>query len=255
MGATAALLVLSILGGEGLAPYLNVPPFLEDRLIYYQSFDDAAGTPEVNEANAVQTGQVAAAPDGFRGACARAEKAQALQLRSEAFSPHRPLTVAFWWALGEDEQPDSVFELFHLTNGKGFVSHFSRGKGEWCALERPAAVLQVYYLPEIANVNGIYDPDLMAHLDLRAGVWHHTAVVFNGASLVEVYTDGRRAWETRLTGRPFAASDALHDLSIGGRYGLPVALDEVLILRRALSADEIATYCTALRQMREAGYP
>jgi len=238
-----------------LTAYLSVPPFLEDRLIYYNAFEQTGGKPEIDRTGDVQSGQIVTGPGGVRGRCAVAQEGQALQLSSDAFSPHRPLSVAFWWQLGRDEQLDSTFDLFHLTNGKGFVSHFSRGKGEWCALERPAAVLQVYYLSDIANLNGIYDSDLMAHLDLRAGVWHHTALVFNGGSLIEVYSDGRQVWATRLNGRPFSASDKLHDLTIGSRYGVPMALDEVLILGRALTADEISTYVTAVRQMREVGYP
>ena len=147
---------------DSVTPYTALPPWFEDRLLYYNSLDGPGGAPEIDGTAAQQVGQIETGPDGMRGGCAVAKEGQALQLRSEAFSPHRPLTVAFWWALGEDGQIDSSFGLFHLTNGKGFVSHFSRGKGEWCALERPVAVLQVYYLPGIANVNGIYDGDLAA---------------------------------------------------------------------------------------------
>jgi len=178
-----------------------------------------------------------------------------LQLHSAAFSPHRPLTVAFWWALQQDPQPDTCFGLFHLAGGRRYVSHFSRGKGTWCALKRPAAILQVYNFPAIRNVNGIYDRDLRAHVALRAGAWHHTAVVFSGASLIEVYTDGLRAWSVRLRGGRFAASDGLHDLAIGNRRGIPMALDEVVVLRRALTARELGTYVAALRQMRAVRYP
>ena len=45
------------------------------------------------------------------------------------------------------------------------------------------------------------------------------------------------------------------DLTVGTRGTPGLLIDEVLILRRALTADEIAGYCTAIRQMREAGYP
>jgi hypothetical protein len=240
---------------EGLMPNLSLPPTLEDRLLYYNSLDTEDGRPQIDTASAQQPGPLATGPGGMRGGCALAKQGQVLQLSSEAFSPHRPLTVAFWWALGEDGQIDSTFGLFHLTNGKGFVSHFSRGKGQWCALEQPAAVLQVYHLPTVANVNGIYDRDLAAHVELNAGVWHHTAIVFQGASLVEVYTDGARAWQTRLKGRPFSPDDGLHDLTVGSRHGLPMALDEVLILGRALTAEETGEYVTAVRQMEAVGYP
>jgi hypothetical protein len=174
-------------------------------------------------------------------------------LRSPEFSPHRPLTVSFWWALQEDAKIDSGFNLVHLQ-GRGIVSHFSRGKGEWCALQRNAAILQVYYLPGIQNVNGIYDADWAAHIELKAGAWHHTALVIHGGSLVEVYTDGKLAWSVRIDGRPFNEEDKLNDLTIGTRGAPAMAIDEVIILRRALTAEEIATYVTAVRQMREAGY-
>ncbi len=230
-----------------------LPPWLEDRLVYYHSFEQAE--PDINTAKAAQRGRIATGPHGIRGRCAAAERPQCLQLRSPAFSPHGPLTVAFWWALQEDAKVDSIFGLFQLSGPRGFVSPFSRGKGQWCALERPAGILQVYRLPGIRNVNGIYDRDWRARVELKAGVWHHAAIVFRGASLVEVYTDGQRAWAARLVGRSFAEADRLHDLALGNRGGIPMALDEVIILRRALTADEIRTYVTAVRQMHAVSYP
>ena len=150
---------------------------------------------------------------------------------------------------------DGGFDLFHLGGGKGFVSHFTRGKGTWCALEKPAGILQIYNLPGIKNLNGIYDRDWLANVDLRAWTWHHTALVFRGASLVEVYTDGAKAWEVRTRGRSFRAEDGIKALAVGARYGAPVVIDEVIVLRRALTSEEIADYVAAVTQMREAGYP
>jgi hypothetical protein len=234
----------------------SLPPSFEGRVIYYNSFDSEAAAPEINTANAEQRSQMTGRAPGIRGQCAVPEGDETLQLFGDAFSPHRPLTVSFWWALQQDGQPESVFTLLTLTNGRGFVQHFSRGKGDWCALQRPAAVLQVYYLPGIPNINGIYDDDLAAHLDLRAGVWHHCALVFNGASLILVYTDGREAWRVRIAGRRFREQDSLRQLILGDMWGgLGVVLDEVLILNRALTGEEIATYYIAVRQMAAVGYP
>ncbi|MGQ9731870.1 MAG: LamG-like jellyroll fold domain-containing protein [Candidatus Zipacnadales bacterium] len=233
---------------------VSLPPSFEDRLLYYQSFDTVDAAPEVNRTG-VTAPVLTTGTNGFYGRGSAGQPGEALHLVSETFSPHQPLTVAFWWALTEDAKIDGSFGLFHLTNGSGFVSHFSRGRGEWCALQRPAAVLQIYYLPQIQNVNGIYDYDLLTTLDLRAFTWHHTALVINGASLVRVYTDGRLAWETRTQGRNFMAHDRLHDLTIGSSHGTPLALDEVLILRRALTDREIAEYVRAIAQMHEAKYP
>jgi len=231
----------------------GLPPSFEDRLLYYNGFEGAEA--EVRAEQVEPKGKLEVAPDGFLGKGALTGKRGWLQLKSEHFSPHRPLTVSFWWALVEDHKVDGGFGLMHLSGGRGFVSHFSRGKGDWCALPRPAGILQVWAIPGIRNVNGIYDRDLMAHVDLRGGVWHHTALVFRGASLVEVYTDGQKAWETRLRGRPFEATDKLHDLAIGTRGGAPMLIDEVVILRRALLPDDIARYVAALRQMHAIGYP
>lgn len=238
---------------DRLTPYLGLPPAFEERLLYYNGFEQPDGKPEVSQPEIVQSGKLTAGGAGIYGQCGIPDSRQVLSLRSEDFSPHLPLSVSFWWALQEDAQLESCFGLFHLSGGKGFVSHFSRGKGEWCALERPAAVLQVYYLPGIANLNGIYDTDLMAHVELKAGVWHHTALVFSGSSLIEVYTEGQRVFQHRLKGRSFTADDALGEMSIGSR-GLPVALDELVILRRALAAEEVESYVAGLRAMGEIGY-
>lgn len=239
---------------ESLSPYLSLPPWLEDRLLYYNGFGRADGQAEIRRAEVTRVGTLAAA-EGFRGRGAMTGTGRLLQVRSPAFSPHRPLSVCFWWAMREDPKPENCFGLFHLGGGRGIVSHFSRGRGQWCALKRPAAILQVYYFPGIRNINGIYDRDLLAHLDLRAGVWHHTAVVFRGASLVEVYTDGRQAWQARVRGRSFHEQDGLREITVGTRGTPSMAIDEVIILRRALTPDEIHAYVAAIRQMRDVRYP
>ncbi|HPD15060.1 MAG TPA: hypothetical protein PLE19_08920 [Planctomycetota bacterium] len=237
-----------------LSRFLGVPPALEDRLLYYHGFEQFGGQPEANKADLVQVGNVNSVPDGMRGRGAMTGNGSVLQLRSPELSPHRPLTVMLWWALAEDARPETGFGLVHLQ-GRGIISHFAAGKGPWCALQRTAAVLQVYYFPGIQNVNGIYDADWAAHIELRAGAWHHTALVIQGASLVEVYTDGRLAWKTRNDGRPFHEDDKVGEVTFGTRGAPGLLIDEVFVLRRALTAAEIADYVAAIRQMREAGYP
>ncbi len=148
----------------------------------------------------------------------------------------------------EDVHVNAGFGLIHL-GGRGFISTFGRG-GPWCGLKDTAGVVQVYSLPGITNVNGIYDTQLRASLDLRKGQWHHCAMVINAASLVSVYTDGRLAFETRAAGRAFSADDAFKTLYLGGG----VALDEVMVLRTPLTAGEIEQYVTAMRQVKVA-YP
>lgn len=232
---------------------LSLPPAWEDRVIFYNAFERADGLPEINTARLEITAKLEASETGMRGHGARTGKGHALHLRGPELSAHRPLTVSFWWALREDADKTIGFGLLHLS-GRGYVSHFIRS-GPWCGLDRPAAVLQVYNLPDIHDVNDIYDREIQARGDLKADVWHHTAVVFSAASVVTVYTDGRKVCETRLTGRAFLSEDKLQDLAIGDSDGPPLLLDEVVILNRPLSAAEIAEYVLAIRQMRRADYP
>lgn len=234
--------------------YLSLPPSFDDRLLYYNGFENPDGAPEINSAGVTQVGKLVPSPSGVRGKGAITDKTAALVLRSPEFSPHRPLTVSFWWALQEDAKIDTGFNLIHLQ-GRGIISHFSRGKGEWCALQRNVAILQVYYFPGIQNINGIYDGDFAAHCELKAGIWHHSALVIQGASLIQVYTDGRLAWTARIDGRPLSEDDKVGEITLGTRGAPGLTIDEVLILRRALTPDEIQTYYTAIRQMREVGYP
>jgi len=266
LGALGGLvpLLLAVVAAEALAapesatgpvellPWLGIPPAFETRLVYYNGFSQPDGLPEVNRVSAEPRCRISVTPDGFLGPGALiATNEQALRLISPAFSPHRPVTFFLWWALAGQHQPESCFGILHLQ-GRGIVSHFSRGKGEWCALQKPAGVFQVYYFPGIQNVNGIYDFDLAAHLDLSPDAWHHTALVITAASLCELYTDGRLVFSVRIAGRPFEEADALQDLTFGSPF--PMKIDEAAVFNRALSADEIAYYYTATWQMRQAGY-
>jgi hypothetical protein len=79
-------------------------------------------------------------------------------------------------------------------------------------------------------------PNLAAHLDLHAGVWHHTAVVIRRASCAQLYTDGRPVMETTTNGRSFTPMDNVTSLEIGGG----IVVDELLLLNRAVNADQIA---------------
>lgn len=235
-----------------------VPPWFSSCLVYHSAFEDGTGLPDLDESGLVtdldfRQGGGELVPEcirpldrGFvgRGLEVRDWRAP-LRLRGPAVSPHRPLTLAFWWALPQDLAVDGGFQLFSL-HGAGLVSLFCRGKGEWCALQRPAGVLQVYYFQGIQNINGIYDFDLLSSLDLRRGVWHHTAVVFRRASTVQVYTDGRLVTEATLSGREFVAADNLQMLVLGG----PLWLDELMVLDRAVEGEMVADYVRGVRQAR-----
>lgn len=238
-----------------------VPPWLEPCVAYHHAFE---GSPEQPDLNAAQIVTDLSARQGYRegdepikpitsteaGFVGRALHVQdwraPLVLRGAALSPHRPLTLLMWWALPYDLTIDGGYSLFQL-NGHGMVALFSRGKGEWCALQRPAGVFQVYYFNGIQNVNGIYDYDLLGHYDLRAGVWHHSAVVFRRATTAQVYTDGKLVFEVTISGREFSAEDQLHNLIIGG----PLLVDELMVLDRAVEGDMIADYYEGSRRLRE----
>ncbi len=141
---------------------------------------------------------------------------------------------------------DGVFNLFSL-NGKGYLSAFVRGKGEWCALQKPAGVCQVYNFAGIQNVNEIYDFDLLKSLDLRGGIWHHSAAVLRPSGAFQFYTDGKVVSEITTKGRAWNAEDKLQSLTLGSG----VILDDVAILNRALDADLINDYLRGVRQLRE----
>lgn len=177
-----------LLTSDADAPRLSLPPAWEDRVIFYHSFERNDGRTDINTAGLEIVKTMDSSASGVRGRGGAAGQGRGIELRGAALSPHCPLTVSFWWALVEDANKDSGFGLFHLTNGRGFVSHFARS-GPWCALEQTSE------------------------------------------------------------------SDQLHHLILGNPHGLPMALDEVVILNRPLTDDEIATYVRAIRQMRSVGYP
>jgi len=232
----------------GQATEVIGPEWFQANLLFRHGFADGADQPTVVAEGLAMgvTGDAAVVPRGWMGPALLTDGAGRLQLTGEALSPCRPLTLSFWWALPRDLAIDGGFGLFEI-HGKGFVGQFCRGKGEWCALQRPAGVFQVYYFDGIQNVNGIYDFDLMATLDLRADAWHHTAVVFRQASRIEAYTDGRLVFDTTTAGRAFRPDDGLTTLVLGGG----ILLDEVAILKRAVAGDMIADYYRGARQARQ----
>ncbi len=243
-GAAALLVLLARLDAAPL-----VPPQWTAGLVYAHSFD--ADAPEVNLPGWQVHNPLRAADGGFHRRCGEPVKltgqdALVLTAKDESLSPQRPLAVLFWWSLPADLPPQGGFDLLYL-HGRGFVSTFLRG-GPWCGLADTAAVVQVYNLPGISNVNGIYDTAPRTSLGLKAGEWHHCAVVIAASSLVSVYTDGRKVFETRTQGRTFSADDGFRQLKLGG----PVRLDEVLVLRQVPAADELADYAPGLRCMRAA---
>jgi hypothetical protein len=219
-----------------------IPSEWTSSLIYYQSFDTPDGAPDVNTANLQIVENLAVSEGGMLHDCGapgsdpnRPQRFVLLKASDAALSPVHPLTVSFWWTFPSDLQVNGGCGLLSL-NGRGYISDFMRG-GPWCGLTDSAAAVQVYDLPGIANVNGVYDTHIRDTVG-KAGVWHHTALVVSAASLVTVYCDGKQVFQTRTTGRGFQPGDGFDSLQIGGG----VLVDDIAILNRQLSAQNIDDY-------------
>lgn len=249
--AAPALPVITTPEYTDLGPLVTVPPFFEDRVIYYNSFDDAKGTPQINAAGLTQPGEVPTTGGGIIGRGLDCAKLQAFTLTGEAISPHKPITLSLWWCMTKDVPIDGGLGMLHLQ-GKGIVSNFVRGKGEWCGLQKPCAVFQVYYFPGIGNVNGLYDGSIWDRGALKAGVWHNTVLTISAGTSLSLYTDGQRVCQVHTVGRPFALEDGIRSAAFGCQTGMLV--DEVMVLDRALASWEVAEYYEAIRQMRAVGY-
>ncbi len=242
---------------SGLAAYaddpagcLRIPPELESRVLYYQSFAHGVDQPELNRAQAALRSPTASVvADGLTGPglgfATRAAKPAALVLVSGEFRPQRPLTVSFWWRLDAPMQPETCFHLGTIEGG-GIISNFVRGKGEWCGLRQPTYVQQIYYFKGMNDCN-----QLGGRVWFEPGEWHHTVLVCRNANRVQVYWDGVLRTDYASRGRPFGPEDG-GTLSLGPTWLFhPMTIDEILVLDRALDGDEIRAYATAVRQLRE----
>ena len=238
---------------HGPADFLYIPPAFEQRVLVYHSFAIRPDTPEINRVEARMVTAGGDAGSGLTGPghhVARSPKGGGLSIRSPALSPHRPLTIAMWWRLEADMLPETCFHLVTVRGG-GMVANFVRGKGQWCALREPRYVFQVHYYKGIRNHNGIWHGN--AWMD--AGVWHHVAMTIANAATVRVYWDGRLRSDYSVRGRPFREGDG-GTVELGPTWLFhPMTVDEILILDRALTADEVADYVTAVRRLHGIGAP
>ena len=237
-------------------PHVSLPVSFEDRVVVYWSFDRPGAGPEIDRVGIKRPQRFTPSPDGIRGGCLAGVERRVLTLTSVHLSPHRAMTVSFWWALARDPAVTDGFSLlaFH-GGGRSYVSHFSRGKGPWCALRDPTAVFQVYNFGGIRNVNGLYDRRLSRSLELKRGHWHHTAITVAAGRRLTAYTNGRPVYEVFLQGRAINADDGLNALTLGSRAGVPVHIDELIVLDRVLGAHELGDYYEAITQMHEVDYP
>ena len=229
---------------------MYVPPNLVERVVYYHSFQNGADRPEVNLLGARTQAPPTTPEDGIAGkACHFGDAAAGkggIRLTGVLLPLHRPLTLSMWWKLRGPMKPETAFNLVAL-HGKGFISNFARGQGPWCALKEPTFVMQVYNWPGVSNYNGIWHGS--AWLD--ANQWHHVAMVISKGADVAVYWDGKRRCDYAIVGRAFAPQDVVTSIEFGPEW----LIDELMILEKAMSAEEISDYITAVRWLGTMGVP
>jgi len=172
-------------------PYISLPPSWENRVIYYQSFEQENNKAEINNSKLELSEMMDIKSGGIRGRCAIPSGVKSIQLKGKALSPDKPLAVSFWWSIQKEADKDSGFRLFHLTNGKGFVSNFIRS-GHWCALEKPAGVLQVYYLQDIQNVG---DESITTNDEIREFI--NLDTFSSEKQFILLVNKGREGWNCR----------------------------------------------------------
>jgi hypothetical protein len=237
--------------------FLYLPPSLADRVVFYQGFELPNAKPEINRIGAEITGSIRLMPDGFAGHACRSNQPkqheESLQVHSPRLSADRPLTVMRWWRVDSTMEETSCFQLLALL-GKGHISCFIRGKGEWCALKRPTMFVQVDHFPSISNVNWAVKDNAY----FKEGDWHHTAITVADGSEICFYLDGSPLVTVHIKGRVFTADDinTLQASSDGGDHAEhPTSTDELIVLDRVLSPQEIEQYCIATKALREMQYP
>ncbi len=236
-------------GGDANA-CLYLPPEWEADVLYYRSFDGEAA--EVNGLGAKVILAKGRAASGVAGrGWAPSARRPTVALSGVGRPLTRPITASVWFRLDEPMKPETGFDLIALRAGKGYISNFVRGRGGWCALTRPTFVVQVYRFPGISNVNGIR----YGHAWLDANAWHHAAVVVSGGGRVSVLWNGTVRYDYAVKGRLFGPGDVLEHIHLGpSGGGHRMTADELLVLGRAASPEEIRRYITAVRRLAEAGF-
>jgi hypothetical protein len=256
-----ALIVLLLVGaawGQSPAPaaseFLYLPPAWENRVVFYQAFEQGVNKPEINILGARIQGAVTAPAEGLAGRGYTAPNYNVnqtpLSLITPGLSAHRPLTLMCWWRLDAPMAETTCFSLLGLS-GSGFIASFVRGKGDWCGLTQPTCISQVYNFPGIANHNNPWG----GRAWFAPGEWHHVAITVAGAQQVAIYWDGRLRETILIKGRLLREGDTSRaDIGTSWLYH-PMTLDDLIVVDRALTADEIADYVLAIRSLRDHGMP
>jgi len=167
-----SLLILNIFCEEVL-----VPESIKGNVVYYNDFEKNDGKAKINQWNLKENIKQSNINEGIfgKGYLSTSKWKDGIILEGKALSPHKPITISLWWALKENHKEGASFGIF-CFHGKGMISCFVRGGGgdPWCALKKPAGILQVYYFGNgMENINGIYHFDIMSVLDLKSKKWHN----------------------------------------------------------------------------------
>jgi hypothetical protein len=160
----------------------------------------------------------------------------------------KPLTVSIWWSIPKEIPEHGGLRLIRImpvdqgvSEGSAtFISNYVRG-GPWNGIQDSAAVLQVYGFKDIKPITNIYDKSIRETLNSQPDKWRNTTIVVHPNGLVEVYWDGHTVASSQSKNRTFLASDILKSIQLGDGAD-SVLIDDVLILQKAATAEEIATY-------------
>lgn len=230
-----------------------LPPAWADRVVFYSSFEQGVGTPEINTIAADIHGTASGPSDGLvgdKGYRSVTGNEQEFRLTSLGLSAHRPITLMTWFRLDTPMTETSFFCLLWLGRGQARIGYDVRGKGEWCALTEPTFVTQWYNFEGINNNNN----PTGGRAWFEPGEWHHVALTVTGARQIDIYLDGRLKLTGLIAGRTFRQGDTTEAIVGNSWLCHPMTLDEVIVTDCALSGDEIAEYHVSVKKLREISF-
>ena len=239
------------------APFIYLPPAWSQRVVFYHSFGQGAGAPEINLLEARVEGEAEEVAEGFAGpgypVLSGKDARRPLRINSPRLSPHRPLTVMFWWRLDQEMQEDLTLCLFYgqSPGRRGYIANAVHGKSGWCALPQPTYISQVHGYEGLMNHHNSWGGRVWP----EAGQWRHWALTATGADRLTIFWDGRPRETIALKGRPFREGDVTlvglgEQYSRDGKPDAALTFDEVIVADRALTPEEIAAYVLAAQQLR-----
>ena len=216
-------------------------------------FETRLDRPEINRIGATLRETSGELVSGFTGKGCRLPmgpaKNMALEISSPAISVHRPITLMCWFRLDRPMTETTWCGLLCLRGDGPYITHFVAGKGPWCGLREPTFISQVVAFPGISLFHNPWGG--RAWFD--AGVWHHVAMTVANASEIRIYRDGTLRDTIIPKGRTFKDHEVT--TAVFGSQGHPMTIDEVLVLDRALTAEEIAHYVTSSQGLKERAFP